>query len=116
MRQWKNDAEEMQRRGTAIYVNDMERNRRLEVEKDFRNIHTFIINNDMRGAPLEFFALVDELMEKYCSDSFFAHSSLLEMLGNMADILTIKTSPNKPIIPFDYPIVKNIESVFMRSI
>lgn len=62
----------------------------------------------MRGAPLEFFALVDELMEKYCSDSFFAHSSLLEMLGNMADILTIKTSPNKPIIPFDDPIVNTI--------
>lgn len=99
------NAEEKQRCGTAVYGYDTDKARRLEIEKDFRDIHTFIVNNDLRCAPLEFFVTVDVLYEKYISDSFFAKSSLLIILDEMAGILAIKKSPNYPVISSDDPIM-----------
>lgn len=108
LHQWKMNAEEQQRRGTAIYGYDTDRARRLEIEKDFRDIHTFIVNNDLRCAPLDFFVTVDVLYEKYISDSFFAKSSLLIILNEMAGILAMKTSPSYPVIPSDDPIMDEL--------
>lgn len=108
LQQWKKKAEERQRFGTVIYGQDINQVRRLEIEKDFRNIHTFIVNNDLRRPPVEFFVKADELYEKYCSDSFFAKSTLLITLNEMAYMLAMRTAPDYPAIPSDDPIMDDI--------
>lgn len=106
---WKAHAEEMQRMEIEGTISaDTYSDRRLNIEKDFRDIHTYIVNNDMRKTSMDFFMLVDGLIEKYQSDSFFAHSSLLSILDKMAGLLSMETSPYSPPIPHDDPVMREI--------
>lgn len=108
LREWKVAAEEKQRIETKIYKPIVNDSRRLEIEKDFRNIHTYIFDTDMRNPSMDFFCTVDSLIDKYMSDSFFAYSSLLEILDELASILADNTVPNGPPIPHDEPLVEKV--------
>ena len=84
----------------SVHMKEKQRDyeRRLAVEKDFRAICTLICNDDLRKPTLGFFEKCDELELKYYSDSFFSDSTLLTILQELASILSIKTSPARPII------------------
>lgn len=87
-------------------LNDYER--RLAVEKDFRDIYTFICENELRKPPTNFFITIDVLMAKYQADSFFAQSNLLNSLDNMGQIISLNTHPDWPPIQPDNPIMDEI--------
>ena len=108
LREWKVAAEERQRIETKIYTPVVDNNRKLEIEKDFRDVHTFIIDNDMRKPPMEFFCIVDVLVAKYKSDSFFAYSPLLEILNQLGELVAMNCSPDSPPIQHDAPVMEKI--------
>ncbi len=75
--------------------------RRVAIEEDFREMATIIRTDDLRQPGFYFFSLSDLLEQKYMSDSFFAESSLLSILVELSQILSINTSTTRSIKPSD---------------
>lgn len=76
-------------------LNDYER--RIAIEKDFRPMYGYILNDDLRNPMIEYFELADYLIAHYQADSFFCRSELLEILDRLFILLAFETSPGHPV-------------------
>lgn len=76
-------------------LNDYER--RIAIEKDFRPMYRYILNDDLRNPMIEYFGLADSLIAHYQADSFFCRSELLDILDRLFSLLAFETSPGHPV-------------------